>query len=79
MMSLLPAELFGLRSQGVILGIIIFASTIGGSIGPVVAGRIFDITGSYQIAFMICVTVTIAGLILAIFIRPVYRPAILKQ
>jgi MFS family permease len=75
MMSLLPAELFGLRSQGVILGITIFASTIGGGIGPVVAGRIFDITGSYQIAFMICVAITIAGLIMAISIRPIYRPA----
>lgn len=78
MMSLLPAELFGLRSQGVILGITIFASTIGGGIGPVVAGRIFDITGSYQIAFMICVAVAIAGLIMAISIRPIYRPVSLE-
>jgi MFS family permease len=78
MMSLLPVELFGLRSQGAILGITIFGSTIGGSIGPVVAGRIFDITGSYQVAFMICVAVAIAGLILTIFIRPVYRPANVK-
>lgn len=75
MMSLLPAELFGLRSQGVILGIIILASTIGGGIGPVVAGRTFDITGSYQIALMICVAVACVGLILTIFIRPVYLPA----
>jgi MFS family permease len=78
MMSLLPAEVFGLRSQGVILGIILFASTIGGSIGPIAAGRIFDITGSYQIAFMICIAAAISGLILAIFIRPVYHPANVK-
>lgn len=78
MMSLLPVELFGLRSQGAILGITIFGSTIGGSIGPVVAGRIFDITGSYQVAFMICVAVAIAGLILTMFIKPVYRPANVK-
>lgn len=78
MMSLMPAEIFGLRSQGAILGIIMFASTIGGGIGPVVAGRIFDITGSYQMAFMICITVAIVGLILAVFLRPVYRPANIK-
>jgi MFS family permease len=78
MMSLLPAEVFGLRSQGVILGIILFASMIGGSIGPIVAGRIFDMTGSYQIAFMICVAAAIAGLMLAIFIRPVDHPANVK-
>jgi MFS family permease len=79
MMSLLPAELFGLRSQGAILGIIMFASTIGGGMGPVVAGRIFDITGNYQMAFIICITVVIVGLILATFIRPVYLPASAKQ
>jgi len=78
MMSLWPAELFGLRSQGVILGITIFGSTIGGGIGPVVAGRIFDLTGSYQRAFMVCIAVAIAGLIMAISIRPIYRPARLE-
>jgi MFS family permease len=75
MMSLLPAELFGLKSQGGILGIIIFASTIGGSIGPVVAGKIFDGTGGYAWAFAICVAVALVGLILAIFIKPINRRA----
>ncbi|MBM4324850.1 MAG: MFS transporter [Deltaproteobacteria bacterium] len=79
MMSLLPAELFGLRSQGAILGIIMFASTIGGGMGPVVAGRIFDITGSYWIAFVICIALSVAGLIMVIFIKPVPRRAILQQ
>ncbi len=72
MMSPLPAELFGLRSHGVLLGIIMFASTIGGAIGPIVAGRIFDITSSYQVAFIICDVVAVAAVILAISIRPVY-------
>jgi len=75
MMSPLPAELFGLRSHGVILGIIMFSSTIGGAIGPIVAGRIFDITSSYQLAFIICIAVAIVAVILAISIRPVYRQA----
>ncbi len=75
MMSPLPAGLFGLRSHGVILGIIMFSSTIGGGIGPIVAGRIFDITGSYQMAFIISVAVALLGLILALSIRPVYRQA----
>jgi MFS family permease len=74
MMALLPAELFGLRSQGGILGIIIFASTLGGGIGPIVAGRIFDVTGSYQIVFMICIAAALVGLVTAMCIRPVYQP-----
>lgn len=73
MMSPLTAELFGLRSHGALLGIVMFGSTIGGAIGPITAGRIFDITSSYQMAFTICVAVAVAAVILAIFIRPVYR------
>jgi len=75
MMSPLPAGLFGLRSHGVILGVVMFGSTIGGGIGPVVAGSIFDVMNSYQTAFIICIAVIVAGLMLAISIRPVYRAA----
>ncbi|MDP2931691.1 MAG: MFS transporter, partial [Chloroflexota bacterium] len=47
------AELFGLRAIGSIIGAIIMVGTVGGAIGPLVAGRIFDVTGSYQAAFLI--------------------------
>jgi len=70
MISLLPAELFGLKNQGVILGMIIFASTIGGSLGPVVAGRIFDLTGSYQTAFRICVVISVLSAMMAVLMKP---------
>lgn len=71
MMPLLPAWLFGLRNHGAILGIITFASTFGGSIGPVAAGRIFDVTGSYRMVWIVCIAVSVAGLILAVFINKV--------
>lgn len=68
--SPLIAELFGLSSHGVIFGAIHSISTIGGAIGPVLAGRIFDITGSYQTAFLINAVVTVIGLIVAWLLRP---------
>ena len=71
MMSLLPADLFGLKSQGAILGIVVFASTLGGGLGPIAAGAIFDLTGSYQTVFMACIAAAIIGLVMAICIRPV--------
>ncbi|MFC2017668.1 MFS transporter, partial [Chloroflexota bacterium] len=43
---LVPAELFGLGSLGMILGSLNFFSNIGGALGPLLAGSIFDITGS---------------------------------
>jgi len=66
--SPLTAELFGLSSHGVILGITLFAESIGGVIGPVLAGGIFDITGSYQPAFLICIALSVTSIILAIML-----------
>jgi len=68
--SPLVADLFGLRSHGVILGIVGFSSGIGGAIGPVAAGHIFDISGSYQLAFLVCGAIGIVGSILSLLLRP---------
>ena len=45
------AEYFGLRDHASLFGIVIFCGTIGGAIGPILAGGAFDLTGSYNIAF----------------------------
>ena len=45
------AEYFGLRDHASLFGIVIFCGTIGGAIGPILAGAAFDLTGSYNIAF----------------------------
>jgi len=70
LLSLGTAWLFGLSSHGIILGAIIFMSTIGSLIGPVIAGGIYDITESYQMAFLILVIFSIIGIILSILLRP---------
>jgi len=71
LISPLIAGLFGTRSQGTLLGIVIFSGTIGGSIGAVLTGHIFDTTGSYQLAFLILLLLAIIGLILTTLIRPI--------
>ena len=67
--SPMVAELFGLGSHGAILGSLVFAATIGG-IGTVITGHIFDITGSYSQAFLLCAAIAILGLILTWFLKP---------
>jgi len=62
--------LFGLRSHGVILGVITFITTAGCAVGAVMAGSVFDITGSYQVAFLICLALSIICIILSILLRP---------
>ena len=64
------AELFGTRSHGVLFGIVLFGGHIGGGIGPLMAGRIFDVTGSYQIVFLVLTGMAALGLMLVSLLRP---------
>ena len=67
--SPLVAELFGLKNHGIILGNIAFSFTLGGAIGPFVAGYMFDRTNSYSLAFLVCAIISCAGLMSACVIR----------
>ena len=60
--SPIVAEYFGLRSHGALFGIVFFSSMVGGAIGPVIAGHIFDTTGSYSLAFWTCTAVAAIAL-----------------
>jgi len=71
LMAPIIAELFGLSSHGAILGSLEFAFTIGAAVGPLLAGHTFDITGSYQLAFLGCAILGVIGIILASLLRPI--------
>ena len=58
------AGLFGTRSHGVILGIVLFFGTLGGAIGSVLTGYIFDVTQSYRLAFWLLTVAITLGLTL---------------
>ena len=46
------AEYFGMRAHGAIFGTVLFSGTLGGSIGPILTGMMFDLSGSYLPAFL---------------------------
>ena len=69
----LVARLFGLKSHGSIFGIAILGFTLGGASGPVVTGYIFDLTGGYQLAFLVCAVIGIIGFVLAAILKPTRR------
>jgi len=71
LMSSVGADLFGLKSHGVILGIYTFLFSLGGAIGSVLSGRIFDITNSYQLAFWVFAALGIVGLVLSLLLKPI--------
>lgn len=64
------ADLFGLSALSLILAGAGFIGTCAAT-GPVIAGRIFDVTGSYFWAFMVCVALSLVGSIMTMFMRPV--------
>jgi predicted MFS family arabinose efflux permease len=66
---LLAAELYGLLALGVITAIFGLSFDIGGAIGPVVAGHIFDIDQSYWWAFISCLALVAAALVVGIAIK----------
>jgi MFS family permease len=58
---LLVGECFGLFAFGKILGLVMIAATLGAAVGPVLTGRVYDVTGSYRFAFMLHVGVFLAA------------------
>jgi MFS family permease len=68
------AELFGTGSHGVLFGIVLFSGNIGGAISPILAGRIFDVMGSYRIVFLALTVVAAIGFILVTLLRPPRKP-----
>jgi MFS family permease len=68
--SPLVARLFGLTSHGLIYAVIALGFTVGGAVGPVVTGYIFDVNESYRLAFVLCAALSVVGLILMVMLKP---------
>lgn len=64
-MAMVP-PLFGLKSIGIILGLATFAWSAGGIAGPYLSGYIFDVSQSYDLAFVS------GGILLIIGVLTVY-------
>jgi MFS transporter, OFA family, oxalate/formate antiporter len=69
------AEYFGFKDLGVISGIVVFANSAGAAISPPLAGAIFDSTGSYEIAFILCGIFGLAAGILMWLLKPMEKKA----
>jgi MFS family permease len=68
LIPLVTAECFGTNGLGKLLALIIMGYSVGQWMGPVLAGRIFDATGSYDAAWAI---MTLAGVLGAVTIYTV--------
>jgi predicted MFS family arabinose efflux permease len=73
--SPIAADLFGLRAHGAIFGVTAFFGTLGGAIGPIVAGSIYDVTGRYEMAFLASAALVAIGLGLLFWLLRMGRKA----
>lgn len=66
----LIAEYFGTLVHGQIFGVVLFFGTLGGALGPLLAGIAFDHSGSYQAMFIAMTVLAGIGLVLATILKP---------
>ncbi len=59
----------GTRAMATLMGLTLFVGNIGGSLGPWVAGKIFDVTANYHWAFIVGTIVGLCSLILALILK----------
>ncbi|MEZ5934439.1 MAG: MFS transporter [Alphaproteobacteria bacterium] len=71
------AGYFGTRAVGAIFGAVVFFGTIGGAIGPILAGRIFDTTASYMPAFTMLAGMAFLALLLVLSLPSVTQARII--
>jgi len=68
--SPIVAKFFGSKYHGTIFGMIAGVMVVLGSWGPFATGYLFDLTGQYQIPFLVCSLFSAAALILSLVLKP---------
>lgn len=74
--SLFPSatgDFYGTRNLGVNYGLVFTSYGVGGLIGPIMAGYVFDVTGSYEMAFLVAGVLAIIAALISIALRPPKR------
>jgi MFS family permease len=71
-LPVLTAQIFGLSSLGSIFGVLIFSGAVGGAIGPLLGGKIFDLGQSYFWSFSLAGVVVMSSFALIFLLRPPY-------
>jgi MFS family permease len=65
---LMAGDLFGVRTLGRVMGIILVADGIAEAGLPVLVGHLFDVNGSYMYGFIILVGLALLGTIVVSFL-----------
>ena len=69
LMPAITADYYGLRNMGVNYGLVFTGFGVAGVFGSLLGGRVRDLFGSYDKAYLICGVMLVAAAILAWFLR----------
>lgn len=70
----LTADLFGVENMGTVFGAITSGGALGGAVGPVITGVIFDWTGTYTWAWIVDMACVLVSIVLIMKIKLPDRP-----
>ena len=71
-MPYMVSDRFGREAMGAVYGALIFFATgLGGSVGPILGGYIYDRTGSFDIGWLICMAALIVVAVTILALKPV--------
>lgn len=65
---LMAGDLFGIKTLGRIMGIILVADGVAESSFPMLVGSIYDNTGNYHLSYIILICIALAGAIIVSFL-----------
>lgn len=66
---LMAGDLFGVRTLGRVMGIVLVADGLAESLSPMLVGATFDKTNSYTLGFTILICIAMAGVLIVSLIR----------
>jgi MFS family permease len=69
-LPILTGRCFGLRNFAKIIGLVMAGFALGALLGAPISAAIYDSTGSYALAWALCMGVAAVAAVLALFIRP---------
>jgi MFS family permease len=70
--TVLAKHVFGLKNFGTVVGVYVAIVSLGFATGPWVMGRIFDMTGSYDAAFILFAILPLVAALFVWFLKPTH-------
>ncbi|MDD2333377.1 MAG: OFA family MFS transporter [Mesotoga sp.] len=72
MLAIFPvitADFYGVKNLGVNYGVMITAWGVGGVVGPLLGGVARDVTGGYEISYIVSAVLSVAGALLSLIVK----------